>query len=131
MAYRLSALALFGLVSIYVLLIERRRWKKVALLAFSMLLIPEISADYKLLHIFLPLFVFLNAPPSEKSDWFYACMFALLLIPKNYFFVASLTTDAGPGTYSIGAILNPLIMLAMSAVIIVRGLRSRLPDSGS
>jgi cbb3-type cytochrome oxidase subunit 3 len=124
-AYRLCAVGLLGLVSIYVLFIERERWKKVALLTFVMLLIPEISADYKLLHIFLPLFVFLKVPTPKKSDWFYACMLGLLLIPKSYYFITHLVTDAGPGTYSIGAIINPLIMTVMSAVIISSGLRSR------
>jgi EamA domain-containing membrane protein RarD len=123
--YRLAALGLFGLVSIYVIFIERRRWKKVALLTFSMLLFPEISVDYKLLHVFLPLFLFLDTPTRQKSDWFFACMLGLLLIPKSYYFIPHLLTNAGVTDFSIGSILNPLIMIVISAVIVFNGLKSR------
>jgi hypothetical protein len=123
--YRPICMALFGLLTLYILFVERQRWKKVALLAFAMLLFPEMSGDYKLLHIFLPLFLFINAPTSEKTDWFYACMFGLLLIPKSYYYIPHIITDAGCAAMPIGAFLNQLIMLVTSAVIIVGGFRRR------
>ena len=45
---------------------------------FSMLLLPQLSGDYKLIHLFLPLFLFINAP--GRQDLFYALAFGLLLI---------------------------------------------------
>ena len=121
--YRLGVLISLGLLSLYILFIERERWKKIALLVFAMLLLPEMSCDYRLLHVLIPLFLFINAPRQGKGDRFYAWAMALLLIPKSYYFLPHITTSSGHMDFSIGAVINPLIMVVMSTVIIVSGLR--------
>ena len=67
--------------------IETDFWKKVSLLVFIMLLFPYTSADYKLLHLFIPIVLFINNKKEEKNDLIYTILFALLLIPKNYRFI--------------------------------------------
>jgi len=51
-------LIVLGLLSIaiYVVFIEKTFWKRAALLICALNLFPQVSGDYKLLYIFIPLF---------------------------------------------------------------------------
>ena len=114
--YALLSLAAFALVTLYVFFVEKVLWKRVALLAFSMILLPYVSADYRLLHIYFPLFMFINSEHKGRFSTFYAVTFALLLIPKGYIYLP-LVREA-----TIQIILNPLLMVCMSLVIMWEGL---------
>ena len=52
--YTKIAAALFLPMSAYVFFLEKELWKKVAILAIAMLLLPQVSAEYKLVHMFIP-----------------------------------------------------------------------------
>lgn len=119
--YSISVCILFIPVLFYTIFIEKELWKRVALLTFSMLLLPTISGDYKLLHVLLPLFLFINSKESNKLDPFYLLMFGLLLIPKNYFFFNKIVSDAGVSDISMAVPANIIIMLVTSLVIIISG----------
>lgn len=121
--YRLGAMVFFVLLSLYVLFVERMRWKKVALLVFAMLLLPELSCDYRLIQILIPLFLLMNAPRQGKEDCFYVWMMALLLIPKTYYYLPGILSGSNSADISVGIFINPLIMIVVSTVIIVTGLR--------
>ena len=119
----LGLIAVAG-VSLYVLAVEQVLWKQLALIAFATILIPQISFDYRQIHVLMPLLLFVAAPrDTAEDDRFYATLFALLLIPKAYF-----ATDAAIG---IGVVLNPAIMTAIGARIIITGLRSAGPAAPS
>lgn len=85
--YYLWAFSLLGLMVIYVGFVERIVWRKLAILVSAILLLPIISNDYKLIYLFLPLAFFVNQP-AERWDAWYATLFALLLIPKDYYRLA-------------------------------------------
>jgi hypothetical protein len=121
-AYSLVVMVCFALITLYVVFIEKVLWKKVALLTFSMLLFPHVSFDYKLMHVFLPLLLFINSEGESRGDWFYATAFALLLIPKSYYFLPDFVTNSGNRDISIAVFVNPLIMVVMICVIMVGGL---------
>ena len=126
--YLLGAFVLFGLLIAYMFFREKVTWKKVTLLAFAMILLPYVSADYRLLHVVFPLFMFINSEERGRFAKFYAVMFALLLIPKGYVHLPHVKEA------TIQIILNPLIMASMSLAIIWEGLRpqvGRQPESGS
>ncbi len=108
----------------YTFFIEKTFWKQVALLTFGMLLFPHISADYKLIHLFLPLLLFLTDPPT-RHDRVYWIAFGLLLIPKAYFLLPDIQSDSGTTDISIGVPLNILILLILTAHIILTGIRTR------
>jgi hypothetical protein len=137
--YMILASLICMLVVLYVIFVEKETWKRVALLIFSMLLLPPISADYKLLHVYIPLYMFLNAKHSHKIDIFYLLMFSLLLIPKDYYYLTAVIGDAdGAHDISISVIINILIIIGISALIIVSGTKNwianlpkavRTPDS--
>jgi hypothetical protein len=137
MSFYLGLAALLAvLVVVYVSFIEKVEWKRFALLIFAMLLLPTLSADYKLLHVFLPLYVFIQNKKVYKSDLFFLLLFSLLLIPKDFTFFASVVSDAYlNGQYlhdiSISVLINILTMLSMSALIIISGTRSFINNSHS
>jgi hypothetical protein len=81
----------------------------VALLTFTMLVFPQVSFDYKLLHLLLPVGLFLAAPTGQR-DTFYAVCLGLLLVPKAY---GWLTHDV-----SVSVLLNPLLMTVVGVALI-------------
>jgi len=122
--YFATAVAAAILVAGYVAFIERELWKRAALLVIAMLLLPQLSAEYKMIHLLIPLFLFVNSTEQSRADTIYALLFGLLLIPKDYYVFPGIISDAGVHDISISVFLNPAIMLLMSSMIIVSGLRS-------
>lgn len=120
--YAIAAALLSLLIFLYVVLVETRTWKKVMLLAFVMLVFPQISADYKLMHVLVPLLLFIGANTKSRLDAFYAIGFSLLLIPKNYMLLDRVYTEAKTMDVTIAMLLNPLIMIIMMVVAVVTGL---------
>ena len=111
-------LVLVGLITIviYVVFIEKKFWKRTAILVCAMNLLPQVSSDYKLLHIFIPVFLFINETEHERMDWLYIVLFSLLLIPKDYYRLPLLPEA------SISVLLNPLLMLVLTILIMTTGL---------
>ncbi len=114
-----AALAVVG-VTAYIATVEKTFWKKVALVVLAMDLLPLVSADYKLLDLFIPLFLFLNSEEKDLHDRTYTVLFALLLIPKAFY-------PLHGSLWSVGIVINPLLMTAMAALIIGTGLKARPP----
>lgn len=115
-AYSVSVLILFAFVSLYIIFKEKVFWKKIALLVFSMNLFPFVSGDYKLIHIFLPLFLFINDENKDRFDRLYVVLFGLLLIPKAY-----VHYRLNPEITS-SIIISPLLMAFFAIVIMSQGL---------
>ena len=113
-----SAAFIFLLLSAYVIFIERIFWKKVTLLLVAMNTLTFVSADYKLLHLFIPLFLLVNYESEDRFDYGYLFLLSLLLIPKNYFELYN-----KPG-FGIPFVLDPLIMILIASLIIVSGLKN-------
>jgi len=81
------------------------------LLVGSMILLPYVSADYKLIHLFLPIALFVASPSRSRLDGMYAVIFGLLVIPKTYF-----TTPEGINWNSL---INILLMTVLCGLIIL------------
>jgi hypothetical protein len=90
-----------------------RFWQQVALLVCAMNLLPFVSADYKLLYLFLPLFLFINEPDAGRLDKIYCLLFGLLLVPKAYGHLVKL-----PEAHW-GILINPLLMVCLVVAIIL------------
>ncbi|MFH1281307.1 MAG: hypothetical protein ABIH91_01120, partial [Candidatus Omnitrophota bacterium] len=86
-------------------------WKQVTLLTISLLLLPQISFGYRMILLFIPMFLFINDATTGKNSRYYAIFFALLLVPKNYCFVFA--------NVSIMSIINPIIMIIFIIMIMV------------
>jgi hypothetical protein len=71
-------------------------------------LLPFVSADYKLLNIYILLYILLkNIERIYDTDAYVLYLIALLLIPKNIFI----------GGYTLGSIINPIILSLMAILI--------------
>lgn len=126
--YLAFTMVIFAGVVTYLLRCERTFWKKIALLVVSMNLLPYTSTDYKLIHFFIPFFLFVNAPKEEKYDLSFVVLFALLFLPKT------IITFNGWPYHTLNQVMNPLLMIWMGGLIIVPGLlqrRASLPDGDS
>jgi hypothetical protein len=124
--YFVSAGVIGLLVVLYVVLVEKEMWRRTALLVFAMLLLPHISADYKLLHLYLPLFLFVNSASRSRLDHLFVVLFGLLLIPKDYYYFSQVISDAlGANDISVAVPANISIIMLMSLIIVVEGIRER------
>ena len=115
--YLLFAATVFLALVFYLVRVETEFWKKVALLVIAMNVLPYTSTDYKLMHLFIPLFLFIDQSKGDKFDIPYILLFSLLLIPKNYAYFYHWPL------YSLNNVLNPLFMVAIAVLII--GSRSK------
>ena len=123
--YMVFVMACFAGVALYVVKYEPLFWKRVALLVCAMCLLPYTSGDYKLLHFYMPLFLFINQNDGDPLDSLYIALFSLLMIPKSYlkFYHLDFYTSNVP--------LNAGVMLVMVAAIIGTGLRARHINAAS
>lgn len=114
--YHTASLLLFGLVALYVIIVEKSLWKRIAILTLSMIFFPYVTGDYRLLHLYIPMWLFLNSEEKSEADLLYTILFALLLIPKAYYLIK--------GDISVSVILNPLIIFLFLVSMIATGLRN-------
>jgi len=98
----------------YIIFVKQELWKKVFLLLVCMLFLTPVSADYKLIYLLIPMFLFINSESKLKTDWIYAVLFGLMLIPKNYIQFFALDYNH----FNISVVLNPLILFVMSVIIV-------------
>lgn len=91
----------------FVVFREQVMWRRVTLLFICMTLLPFVSADYRLVFYIIPLFMFFDAP-GEKTDFRYCVLFALVLIPKSYYFriFSFVPPDTGLGIVATPAVLG-------------------------
>jgi hypothetical protein len=118
--YALFTLIAFGAIAFYVIFKEKSVWKQIMLLTCCMILFPYISADYKLIFLFIPFLLFVTTPHTEKLDAFYTGLFALLFIPKNYFIFKGPLYYLMPNSslYSVMDLINVGIMLVFMVSIV-------------
>ena len=125
--YYILVAIIFLPIAYYVVFVEKVLWKNVTLLTVSMLLLPTLSADYKLMHMYLPLFMFVNARESNRMDIVYLISFAILLIPKNYFFLQNVVSDASEcHDISLAVTTNIAVLILFIFTIMIPGLIDRI-----
>jgi Glycosyltransferase family 87 len=115
--YLLFALASFAAVTLYLIFVERTFWKRIAILTVTMCVLPYTSADYTLIHFFIPIYLFINHLSNESDKRFDALviiLFALLMVPKTWI------TLWGNPYWNINIVLDPIIMVALVAAIVVQ-----------
>jgi len=110
--YPVLAILVFLFASVHIIFREQEFWKKIAILSFMMIILPQVSYDYKLIHIFLPLLLFFTAKAQSNFDWFYSVAFALLIIPKDYYYLFS-------SDISINGIINAILLLIFVCLIVL------------
>lgn len=107
--YPLLAVIIFLCAFLYLKLTVNAFWKKIAILSFLIILLPQVSYDYKLIYVYLPLILFLGEIKQSKYDALYAVIFGLLLIPKDYYYFNYFI--------SINGLINACLMLIFIVVL--------------
>ena len=92
-------------------------WKKTGLIVMLFVLLPQISYDYKLLDMLIPLALFIRSEEESPLNSVYAIIFGLLMIPKDYILIAD--------DLSINSVINPSLILLMMGLIIVEAVKSK------
>lgn len=63
--YFIFAISIFIVIATYILREKQALWKKAVFLTFAMVFLPHISADYRLIYIFIPLILFLSEKHTD------------------------------------------------------------------
>ncbi len=119
--YPLVVAPLILLVLFYVFKSGALLWKNAAVLVLSIFLFPFITADYRLIHILIPMCMFIISKERGRFDLPYALLFGLLLVPNRYFV---LRADSAEST-----ITHPLIILVFLLLLIYEGLNKKAQRS--
>lgn len=110
--YTVMAFIMFLAVIFIIFKRNLPKWMNLFLLTAVLILFPNVSFDYKLIFIYLPLIYYLKEKNKNTYDNVYNIGFACLLIPHNYIVLYK--------DISIAVVIYPLIILAMSFLIIFR-----------
>jgi len=97
---------------------EKSFWKQLTLLICNFLLIPSLTYDYKLIFLFIPIWLFVNEKEQSKFSLAYTILFGLLLIPKHFIITQTALTSTMTPWFSLSIIINPLILILLSLLII-------------
>lgn len=123
-AYFFFSAASFAIVVALLCGFRMEYWKKVALLVCCMNLLPFICGDYRLIHFFIPMLLFLCEEERAWGDGIFSLLFALLLIPTGYMhFVFDPVFRVNPYEASDSVVLHPLLMLGLVFAIFFSVLR--------
>jgi hypothetical protein len=114
--YAFVALAVLVAVTLALLLVRPVLWQRVALLSAAMILVPSVSYEYRMIHVYLPLLLFLTVSERRRTDALYVALFGLLLIPKG---LPILYADV-----NVGTVINPLLLLALMAAVVIDAART-------
>lgn len=121
--YYILAALMFVFLAIFILKYEKTYWKQVTVLFFCGMLFPTISVEYKLIILFIPIFLFIKQSVIDKHqsiifNKIYLLLFSLLLIPKNYLIFNFYLDEKIPIISGISPLFNIFIMLFFIFLII-------------
>ena len=123
------ALVIFAAVLALMFAVRMPFWKKTALLACCINLLPYISGSYRMMYLFIPLLLFLAEKEVSREDRFFCVTFGLILIPKSYVhFLFDPVFRVFPFEVSDAQVLDPLSMTALLVGVAASVLQSRAPS---
>jgi hypothetical protein len=106
------AFALIVLILILIIIYRKKLafWKKIAVISFLIILLPMSTGDYRLMYLYLPLWLFLAKEKVESIDTSMVILWGLLFIPKGFIV---LNQDQ-----NINMIVNPLLIIIMICILL-------------
>ncbi len=110
-SYERAALVWAACLAILATCVLRDVWRELLAIVLIMLSFPNVANDYKLVFLMVPIYAWLSSSASGWRNTLFGLTAALLLVPKHVYFPFKLK-DA-----SISCILNPLLLLLISAVL--------------
>jgi hypothetical protein len=127
LVYIAIAALVFVLISLHVLFREKEIWKQVLFMTIAAIFLPFVSNDYTMIHMYLPLALFVNSARVSRWNMMYAVLFAVLLVPVDYYYLPG-GLGAARDDVSISVLIYPLVLLILALVAVFdqpprRGLR--------
>lgn len=114
--FSLLSIIIFIVITIVILIKNLAFWEQLTLISCSILLFMHISAPYKFLILYIPLWFFFLDSNLSKRNIVCAILFGLLLIPKEYFNIAVLQNEY----FNLALFMNPLLLLILWWIIIFK-----------
>lgn len=109
--YVLVSIAILLGVTLVLAILRPVLWQRVALVSAAMIIVPSVSYEYRMIHLYLPLLLFLGTPERRRSDALFVALLGLLLVPKGLPILF--------GDVNLGTVVNPLLLLVLMAAIVV------------
>ena len=106
------AFALCG--AFFVLFVPARHWQRVMAVCLIVLLFPNVANDYKLCMLLPGVLALVLEQERNRRGWIALMLVCLLMIPKSYYFFAG-------GHIGVTNLINPVLLIALAAVVIVDG----------
>ena len=114
--YLMISAPIFVIVILFLLRYKLDLWKRVCIIIMLFTLLPQISFEYKLMHLFIPILLFIHSDSNSRMNLVYCVLFGLLLIPKDYMIIAS--------DLSIAPVIDSLLMFLFIILIMIEAIRS-------
>lgn len=114
--YMLFMFALFALISLYVIFINKEFWKAVLLLTLAEVGFPFVSSDYTLIHLAVPILLLFNARPQNGPQKAVCVLLALLMMPLNWWAHTYYMSHYAM-VLNAGSILRPLIIILLLVLL--------------
>jgi len=116
--YVLLVLILFTFIAAYVILYEKSKWRAVFLLTVAMVLFPYTSNDYTLIHMYIPLFMYIiSKKDNGKLDYIFSVLFAIIFCQLSFFELIK------NFNWYLGMLIRPFAILTIMLIIIIQGLK--------
>ncbi len=100
---------------------ELADWQRATVLVVCALLLPMENHDYTLIHLFLPLALFVLAAGRVRRWWLVALLFVLLLVPMDYVYFSF--QNYANSDVSTSVLVYPAALVGL-LVVALRGERS-------
>ncbi len=114
--YTIIILIIALILAIYVIFIEKKEWKAITILTIMMITFPHVSFDYTLIHMYIPIVLFIAAKDTKKwENIVYSILFALTIIPMNWFQVFFNNYV----TLNVGLIIRPIILISIILIMVI------------
>jgi hypothetical protein len=122
--YRFAFGLLTILITLFVMFVERKFFRRAIPLLLLMAMSAPTGADYRLLYVTLATVILVLLPLRRRHDFVAVCLLAFATIPKREFLLTWLgSTDSGWPDISIGVILNPICILTAMTLLLRDGFR--------
>jgi hypothetical protein len=110
--YTWVSVLLMAACAAYVVFVEPVTWRRLTVLVVGMLVLPQLSGDYTMLGLYVPLILFLNTKVRTRLDLVYAGLFGLLLVPLDYIVLVQDVKSS--------VLLYPGLMVALVLLILIQ-----------
>ena len=115
----IAAAILIGSMAACVML-PMKLWEMATVATVCLVLLPQGSPDYRLIHLMIPFALFVNSKTDRANGLLNTVLFSLLLVPKSFIILAHET--------SLNSVLNPILMLVLLTRTMFEAYRRRGSD---